>query len=118
MIGRLSHSPLKVGNSLGESDNILASVAAQMMAGDLVTLDDQKIRVKRIGSGRLRMVQFRWNGKMLEAIEQNPEKLSRWGQLAREKHQVVQFMDAETHKYVAVSVDGQIKEYAHMGEDY
>jgi hypothetical protein len=93
---------------------MLASVAMQMMAGDYVTLADQKIRVKRIGSGRLRMVQFRLNGRMLEAIEQNPEKPSRWG----EKHHVVQFMDAETHKYVAVSVDGKIREYAHMGEDY
>ncbi|MFY9741135.1 MAG: hypothetical protein WAK21_03980 [Candidatus Sulfotelmatobacter sp.] len=97
---------------------MLASVAMQMMAGDYVTLGEQKIRVKRIGSGRLRMVQFRLNGRMLEAIEQNPEKPSCWGELAREKHQVVQFMDAETHKYVAVSVDGKIREYAHMGEDY
>ena len=112
------HFSLKVGNGLSEGDNILASVAAQMMAGDYVVLDDQTIRVKRIGKGRLRMVQFRRNGKMIEAIEQNPEKPSRWGKLAREKHQVVQFMDAETHKYVAVSVDGKVREYAHMGEDY
>ncbi|MFY9741133.1 MAG: hypothetical protein WA252_19565 [Candidatus Sulfotelmatobacter sp.] len=100
-----------------ETAEILASVATQMMAGDHVTLGDQKIRVKRIGSGRLRMVQFRWGGKMLEAIEQNPEKPSRWGQLAREKHQVVQFMDPQTHKYVAVSVDGKVREYAHMDDD-
>ena len=102
---------------MSENDNILASVATQMMAGDWVTIGDQKLRVKRIGSGRLRMVQFRWNGKMLEAIEQNPEKASRWAKLAREKHQVVQFMDAETHKYVAVSVDGKVREYAHLGEE-
>jgi hypothetical protein len=107
-----------VGNRLTEEGKILASVATQMMLGDVVTLDDQKIRVKRIGQGRLRVVQFRWKGKMLEAIEQNPEKPSRWGQMAREKHQVVQFMDAETHKYVAVSVDGKVREYAHTGEDY
>jgi hypothetical protein len=102
------------GADLNETAEMLASVAMQIMAGDYVTLADQKIRVKRIGSGRLRMVQFRLNGRMLEAIEQNPEKPSRWG----EKHHVVQFMDAETHKYVAVSVDGKIREYAHMGEDY
>lgn len=103
---------------MSEADNILASVATQMMVSDQVILGDQKLRVKRIGSGRLRMIQFRWNGKMLEAIEQNPEKPSRWGQLAREKHQVVQFMDADTHKYLAVSVDGKVREYAQMGEDY
>jgi DNA-binding transcriptional ArsR family regulator len=43
--------------------------------------------------------------------EQNREKPSRWGKLAREKHQVVQFRDVLTHKYVAVSVDGKITEY-------
>jgi hypothetical protein len=39
------------------------------------------------------------NGRVLEAIEQN-----------REKHQVVQFRDLETHKYVAVSADGEVRE--------
>ena len=103
---------------MSETCEVLAFVAVQMMVGDQVAVGDQRIRVKRIGRGRLRMVQFRWNGKMLEAIEQNPEKSSRWGRLAREKHEVVQFMDAETHRYVAVSVDGKVREYAQMGEDY
>jgi hypothetical protein len=47
----------------------------------------------------------------LQAIEQNREKPSRWGKLAREKHQVVQFRDVEMHKYVAVSVDGEVQQY-------
>jgi hypothetical protein len=51
------------------------------------------------------------NGRMFEAIEQNPDKPSRWGQRAREKHQVVQFRDLATHKYVAVAVDGEITQY-------
>ncbi len=88
------------------------------MSGETVAVGEQKIWVKRIGRGRLRMVEFRVKGRVLEAIEQNPEKPSRWGQLAREKHQVVQFMDAQTHKYVGVSVDGKVKEYANKGEDY
>jgi len=91
----------------------LQSVAAQLMNGEEVALDEegQKLRVKRVGSGRLRMVQFKLNGRMFEAIEQNPMKPSHWGQLAREKHQVVQFRDVATHKYVAVAVDGEITEY-------
>ena len=89
----------------------MASVAAQLMNGEEVVLDGQRMRVKRVGSKRLRMVQFRLNGRTMEAIEQNPEKPSRWGKLAREKHQVVQFIDVETHKYVAVSVDGLVKQY-------
>jgi hypothetical protein len=92
---------------------LLQSVAMQLMNGEEVALqeDDQKLRVKRVGRGRLRMVQFRLNGRQFEAIEQNREKPSRWGQLAREKHQVVQFRDVLTHKYVAVAVDGEITEY-------
>jgi hypothetical protein len=86
-------------------------VAAQLMNGEEVLVEDQKIKVRRVGSGRLRMVQFRLNGRVFEAIEQNPEKPSRWGKLAREKHQVVQFRDVETHKYVAVSVDGEVRGY-------
>src|SRR5271154_365326 len=92
---------------------VLEAVAMQLMNGEEVGLDEggQKLRVKRVGSGRLRMVEFRLNGRMFEAIEQNREKPSRWGQLAREKHQVVQFRDVATHKYVAVAVDGKITEY-------
>ncbi len=94
-----------------DSATILVSVAAQLMNGDEVSIGDQKIPVRKIGRARLRMAQFRMNGRLLEAIEQNPEKPSRWGKLAREKHQVVQFLDPETHKYVAVSVDGKVQEY-------
>lgn len=90
---------------------ILQSVAMQLMNGDEVSLDDEKLRVKRVGGDRLRMVQFKLNGREFEAIEQNRKKPSRWGQLAREKHQVVQFRDVETKKYVAVAVDGEIMEY-------
>jgi hypothetical protein len=96
-----------------DAQKVLQSVAAQLMNGEDVVLheDDQKLRVKRVGSGRLRNVQFKLNGRMFEAIEQNRMKPSRWGQLAREKHQVVQFRDVQTHKYVAVAVDGEITEY-------
>jgi len=97
--------------ALTDVEKVLGSVAAQLMNGEVVVLEDQKIRVKRVGSGQLRMVQFKFNGRVMEAIEQNPEKPSRWGQLAREKHQVVQFRDLEAHKYVAVSVDGEVQEY-------
>ena len=94
-----------------EVEKVLGSIAAQLMNGDEVILDDQKINVRKVGSGRLRMVQFTLNGRMFEAIEQNRDKPSRWGKLARDKHQVVQFRDVETHKYVAVSVDGEVMEY-------
>ena len=97
---------------IAEEQKVLQSVALQLMTGDEVVLDDgQKLRVKRVGSGRLRMVEFKLGGRVFEVIEQNREKPSRWGKLAREKHQVVQFRDVATHKYMAVAVDGEITEY-------
>lgn len=84
----------------------------QLMNSDEVALEDgQKLRVRHVGSGRLRTVQFKLNERMFEAIEQNPLKPSQWGQLARDKHQVVQFRDVTTQKYIAVAVDGKITEY-------
>jgi hypothetical protein len=40
-----------------------------------------------------------------------PKSPSRWGQLARGKHQLVQFRDLDTRKYVAVVVDGDVQDY-------
>ena len=97
--------------SLTEVENALGSVAVQLMNGEEVVVENQKLRVRRVGHGRLRMVQFQCNGRTFEAIEQNREKPSRWAQLARDKHQVVQFRDVPTHKYVAVSVDGKVRLY-------
>jgi hypothetical protein len=51
-------------------------------------------------------------GREYQAIEQNPEKPSAWGKLARGGgHRVVQFRDLVTQKYVAVVVDGEVREY-------
>jgi hypothetical protein len=57
------------------------------------------------------MVRFEMNGREYDAIEQSQKKSSRWAQLARENHAVVQFRDVRTNKYVAVSVDGRLTEY-------
>ena len=47
--------------TLTEVERSLGSVAAQLMNGEEVLLEDQKIPVKRVGSGRMRMVEFRLN---------------------------------------------------------
>ena len=90
---------------------ILSSVAEQMMSGHEVAVDGRLVRVSRTGSQRLRTVRFLMGGKEYQAIEQNPEKPSRWGKLAREGHRVVQVRDLGTQKYVA-AVDGKVTEYS------
>jgi hypothetical protein len=48
------------------------------------------------------------------AIEQNADGPSRWGQLAKEGHTVVQFKDVVRNRFIAVAVDGQVREYGAM----
>ena len=90
---------------------VLLSVAEQMMRGAEVVVENRASRVTRTGSQRLRTTRFLMGGKEYQAIEQNPEKPSQWGKLAREGHRVVQFRDLLTQKYVAVAVDGKVREY-------
>ena len=90
---------------------VLANVAEQMMSGTAVLLEGQKLRVSRTGSHRLRTVRFLMGGNQSQAIEQNPEKPSRWGKLAQAGKRVVQIRDLRSEKYVGVVVDGKVIEY-------
>jgi len=90
---------------------LMRSVAVQMMDKDAVDAGGKVIPVKHTSSHALKSVQFAMNGREYQAIEQNAAKPSRWGELARQGHRVVQFRDLRTGKYVAVSVDGKVTEY-------
>lgn len=90
---------------------LLMSIAAQLTMSTSVDVNGKAVPVRRTSSQRLKTVAFSVEGRRYEAIEQNPEKPSRWGQLARSGHQVVQFKDAERNKFVAVVVDGEVKFY-------
>ncbi|HUO27480.1 MAG TPA: hypothetical protein VMU61_17575 [Candidatus Aquilonibacter sp.] len=85
------------------------------MSGPEVTVEGKNIRVARTGQGKFRTVRFMAGGKEYQAIEQNAAKPSRWGQLAPEGHRVVQFRDLQTQRYVAVAVDGEVREYGTSG---
>jgi hypothetical protein len=90
---------------------VLQLVAEQMMNGAEVRIEGRTSRVSRTGAQRLRTVRFLMGGAEYQAIEQNPEKPSQWGKLVRDGHRVVQFRDLLTQKYVAVALDGKVKEY-------
>ena len=91
--------------------SLLGSVARQMMSGDKVEIQGKRLSVRRTSRQGLRAVTFAAGGREYTAIEQNPDKPSRWGQLARSGHEVVQFKDVQTNRFVAVAVDGEAKEY-------
>jgi hypothetical protein len=93
---------------------LLRSIATKLLSSTAFEVKGQNIRVHRTSSQRLRNARFTMNGREYEAIEQNPEKPSRWGKLAREGHQVVQFRDVAGSRYVGVAVDGEVKEYGSL----
>ena len=91
--------------------DLMRRVAVQMMEQSSVKLGDKVVPVRRTTSTRLKFVPFVMDGHEYQAIEQNAAKPSRWGEMARQGHRVVQFRDLRTGKYVAVAVDGQVTEY-------
>jgi hypothetical protein len=90
---------------------LLASIAQQMMNSNTVDVNGKSVPVSRTSKNRLRTLSFTMDGREYQAIEQNAEKPSRWGQLAREGHRVVQFKDSGTNRFVAVVVDGEVTIY-------
>jgi hypothetical protein len=91
--------------------DLLRDIAEQMMSGGAVSIGKQSMKVERTGSRRFRTVRFETGGREYQVIEQNPDKPSRWGKLARAGHRVVQVRDVESGKYVAAVVDGKVTEY-------
>ena len=90
---------------------VMKSVAEQLMSGPEVVVEGRTFRVSRTGSRRFRTVRFVAGGEEYQAIEQNPDKPGRWGQLARQGHRVVQLRDLQAQKYVAAVVDGEVHAY-------
>src|SRR5215472_3486473 len=88
-------------------EEILRSIASQLLTKNSVAVEGNSAPVRRTSTQHLKTATITVEGHDYQAIEQNPEKPSRWGQLARSGHQVVQFKDAERNKFVAVVVDGK-----------
>jgi hypothetical protein len=81
------------------------------MGGTCVSIGRKSVKVQRTGSRKFRTLRFEMDGREYQLIEQNPDKPSRWGKLARDGHQVVQLRDVDSGKYVAAVVDGKVLEY-------
>ena len=90
---------------------LLKSIATQLMTSTAVSVDGKSILVRSTSRQHLRTMAFSVGGHDYQAIEQNPDKPSRWGQLSRSGHQVVQFKDVERNKFVAAVVDGEVTYY-------
>ena len=65
---------------------LLSSIAKQLLSADEVEIEGKRLPVCRTSKQGFRTVTFDVEGRQYAAVEQNPEKPSRWGQLARSGH--------------------------------
>jgi hypothetical protein len=92
-------------------EEILIEVWRQAFAENTkaVVLGTERYPIVRTSKRRLRQIDFKFEGKEIRGLEQNPDTKSRWAAMAREGKKVMQFL-AEG-RYVAVVVDGEAKLY-------
>jgi hypothetical protein len=75
----------------------------------IVEMDGETYSAKQTAKSKLKQIDFRFEGRELRGLEQNPNTKSRWAKLAREGKKVMQFLEAG--RYIAVVVDGKIRIY-------
>jgi len=74
-----------------------------------VELNGLRFPVRRTAKKNLRQIDFRVGEEGVRGIEQNPKTQSRWAQLARKGHKVMQFL--MRGRYFANVVDGKVMLY-------
>lgn len=74
-----------------------------------VEVEGKSYAVRQTAKSKLKQVDFRFEGRELRGLEQNPETKSRWAKMAREGGRVMQFL--ERGKYIGVVVDGKVHVY-------
>ncbi|HEX9760426.1 MAG TPA: hypothetical protein VGA40_05885 [Candidatus Acidoferrales bacterium] len=92
-------------------EEALVSVWRQVLEenANLVELAGQRFPVQRTAKKRLRQVDFTFAGEEMRGIEQNPSTRSRWAEMARGGHRVMQFTSAG--RFFANVVDGKVTFY-------
>jgi hypothetical protein len=92
-------------------DELLISVWQQVLVEGIpaATVEGQLVRVERTRSQGLRFLTFAYRDQAIEGIEQNPDKPSRWGQLARAGQRIMQFRCRG--RYFANVCEGKVMRY-------
>ena len=78
-----------------------------------VELNGARFPVRSTAKKNLRQIDFRVGEDAVRGIEQNPKTASRWAQLARKGHKVMQFL--MRGRYFANVVDGKVMLYGKRG---
>ena len=74
-----------------------------------VALEDMSFPVRSTAKRNLKQIDFRFAGRDLRGLEQNPDTKSRWAAMARSGKKVMQFL--EGGRYIAVVADGKVNLY-------
>ncbi len=74
-----------------------------------VSLNGGNFPIRHTAKNRLRQVDFSFDGKEIRGLEQNPKTSSRWAELARTGHKVMQFLSGG--RYIANVADGKVTLY-------
>ena len=92
-------------------EGVLMHVWRQTMVENArsVEIEEHSYPVRRTARRSSRQVDFRFDGKSLRGLEQNPDTKSRWAAMARAGKKVMQFLDGG--RYVAVVCDGKVHLY-------
>ena len=92
-------------------EQVLISVWRQALidGAKYVEIDTEQYPVRTTSKRRLKQVDFRFEGRDLRGLEQNPLTKSRWAQMARSGKKVMQFLSEG--RYVANVVDGKVNLY-------
>jgi hypothetical protein len=92
-------------------EDVLISVCRQTLVEGAasIKIDAETYSVKSTPRRGLRQVDFRFNGKNLRGLEQNPDTKSRWAAMARAGKKVMQFLDGG--RYLAVVSNGKVHLY-------
>jgi len=92
-------------------DETLVEVWRQAFADDVkaVVLGTERYPIVRTSKRKLRQVDFRFDGKEIRGLEQNPDTKSRWAAMARGGKKVMQFL--VEGRYAAVVVEGDVRLY-------
>jgi hypothetical protein len=94
----------------------LLAVWNQVLVEERSVLDlgGERAKVKETRSKHLRSVQFAYDGRVLDAIEQNHRTGSRWAKLAQEGNRIMQF--SYRGQYIGNVCEGRLLRYAAWGK--
>lgn len=88
-------------------EETILSVYQQVLVdgAKIVTLGDETYSVRTTAKQKLKQVDFKFEGRDLRGLEQNPNMKSWWTKIAQEGKKVMQFL--EGGKYLAVVANGK-----------